>query len=253
MPEGQRTVIIACAVFRDVIRNYVSEQDASVIFMDYGLHLAPRNMRAAIQIELDKLAEPSFVLIGFGLCGNGLAGIQSHGHTLIIPCVDDCVSLYLGSRAAYLKEFQAEPATYYLTPGWLECGGEPMSEHEKCCSQFGAEKAAMIADMLYGKYRKICFVAFTAEELDRYRPRALQVADFCRVRWNWQYTERIGSDALMRKLLEFSRTGVSPDSSGAGEEFVIIKPGEEVRQELFMLPPSALRKESESCTTCTIK
>jgi hypothetical protein len=253
MPERQRTVIIACAVFRDVIRNYVEEPETLVLFMDYGLHLVPRNMRAAIQKELDALDTPSLVLIGFGLCGNGLAGIQSRGHTLIIPRVDDCVSLYLGSRAAYLREFQAEPATYYLTPGWLECGGEPMTEHEKCCNQFGAEKAAMIADMLYGKYRKICFVAFTDEELNRYRPRALQVASFCRERWNWQYAERIGSDALMRKLLQFGRAGVSPNSSGAGEELVIIRPGEEVRQELFMPPPGTPRKESESCTTCTIE
>jgi hypothetical protein len=230
-PKG--AVIIACAVFRDVIQRYPGARNAAVIVMDYGLHLAPRKMRAAIQEQIDALPAPSLVLIGFGLCGNGLAGIESRCHTLVIPRIDDCVSLYLGSRAAYLEAFQAQPATYYLTPGWLECGGEPMSEHQKCVTQFGAEKAAAIADMLYGKYRNVCFVAFTPEEMDRYRPRALAVAAFCRAHWGWQYSERLGSDRLIRRLIDLGSSGPEKASS----EFVIVQPGGEIRQESFMSPP----------------
>ena len=60
-------VVIACAVFRGVIENYIDDQNTGIVVMDYGLHLTPQKMRAAIQQEIDKLTTPHLVLIGFGL------------------------------------------------------------------------------------------------------------------------------------------------------------------------------------------
>jgi hypothetical protein len=221
-----------------------------VIFMEYGLHLIPRKMRAAIQAQIDTLIDPHLVLIGFGLCGNGLVGLKSRQHTLIIPRVDDCVSLFLGSRQAYLHEFSAEPATYYLTPGWLECHGEPLSEYHKCSEKYGPEKARVITDALYGNYRNLCLVAYTPEDLQRYRPQAVLVAEFCRERWGWRYRERLGSDALVRRWLAF---GCSETRATAGQntsDFVIVEPGDEVRQEQFM--PVRTNPQEEATTSCTI-
>ena len=233
MQDKQPTLIIACAVLRDAF-NRREDADISILFMDYGLHLTPRKMRAELQSRIDALDSPHRILIGFGLCGNGLAGLKARQHTLIIPRVDDCVSLFLGSREAYLQAFHAEPGTYYLTPGWLECGGEPMTEYRKCCEKFGPDKAEFIADSMYRRYRKVCFIALTPEDLILYRPLAQQVAGFCRQRWGWQYEERIGSDALIRKLLDFGRVeipGAAPPERG---EFLIIEPGGEVQMEHFM-------------------
>jgi hypothetical protein len=78
--------------------------------------------------------------------------------------------------------------------------------------------------------------------MDRYRARALQVASFCRGQWGWEYCERTGSVRFIRRLLEFSHTGVT-DSEDIAEEFVIVKPGGEARQESFMLTPITLREE----------
>lgn len=242
MEDNRNIVLIACAVFRDALSQCIGDPGIPVIYMDYGLHLTPRKMRAAIQEQIDALEEPHRVLIGFGLCGNGLVGLRSRQHTLLIPRVDDCISLFLGSRAAYLEEFHANPATYYLTPGWIESGGEPWSEHRKCCDKYGPDKAALISDAMYGKYRRLCFVAFTPRDLERYRPRALQIAAFCRERWGWEYQERVGSDALIRRLFEFGRAGDSAARAGI-DEFVVVQPEEEVRQEQFMLSLVALQKE----------
>ena len=225
--------MIACAVLRDVLDRR-KDADVSVVFMDYGLHLTPKKMCGEIQSRIDALKSPHRILIGFGLCGNGLVGLKAGRHTLIIPRVDDCISLFLGSRDEYLRAFEAEPGTYYLTPGWLECGGEPRAEYLKCCEQFGPDKADFVTDSMYRRYRKVCFIALTPEDLGRYRPLALQVADFCRQRWGWQYEERIGSDALIRRLLDFARADrgiASPQDSG---EYVIIGPGGEVRMKQFM-------------------
>ncbi len=235
MPVNQPTVVIACAVFRGAIQDMIGDQNTHVIVMDYGLHLTPQKMRAAIQEQIDDLTTPHLVLIGFGLCGNGLVGLKSRNHTLVIPRVDDCVALFFGSRTTYLREFQAEPGTYYLTPGWLECGGEPRSEYLKCVEKYGTEKATLISNTLYGRYRKACFIALSSAELEQYRAQARQVADFCRVRWGWEYKEVIGSPALIQRLLEFGRHKVPTDELRSTEEYVVIRPGEEVRQEPFML------------------
>ncbi len=229
------TAIIACAVLREVLQSMLNEPYPRLITMEYGLHLAPQKMRAAIQEQLDSLMPPHLVLIGFGLCGNGLVGLKSQGHTLVIPRIDDCVALFFGSRAAYLREFRAAPGTYYLTPGWLECGGEPRSEHLKYLEKYGAEKAALISDALYCHYRRSCFIALSAAEMERYGAQARQVADFCRQRWGWDYKEMIGSASLIRGLLDFARAGVIAEDLSDTEEYLIIRPGEEVRQEPFMM------------------
>jgi hypothetical protein len=239
-------------VLRDVIQRNVLDDGASIVFLDYGLHLTPGKLRSAIQAQLDARAESHLVLIGYGLCGNGLVGLQSRRHTLIIPRVDDCISLFLGSRAAYLREFRADPATYYLTPGWLECGGEPRTDFGRCLEKYGPEKAALICDALYARYRRACFVAASAEDLGRYRERALEVAAFCSERWGWQYEERAGSDELIRRLIQ---AGAEFDRSGAPAgicDFVTVAPGGEVLQEPFMaglFPP----EDTGSCTTSTIR
>jgi Protein of unknown function (DUF1638) len=225
MGENLPAVIIACAVLRDSIRKLSGDQAPPVLVMDYGLHLTPRKMRAAIQEQIDALAKPHLILIGFGLCGNGLVGLMSRAHTLVIPRADDCVALFFGSRAAFLREFQCDPGTYYLTPGWLECQGEP---------------------------RKACFVALTPEDLERYRPQARQVADFCSERWGWQYKEVVGSNAFIARLLDFLQGGIPGDARRDPDDFVIIRPGEEVAQQPFMRPDKT-EEESDPCSTCTIK
>ena len=120
-----------------------------------------------------------------------------------------------------------------------------MSEHEKCRARFGPERADLISDALYGHYRRTCLIAFTPEDLARCRPRAMQVAEFCREHWGWQYQERVGSDALIRRLLD------ARESRGS-RDFLVIDPGGEVRQDMYMSGPS-IQEEAEKCTTYTIK
>jgi len=68
-------------------------------------------------------------VLGYGLCGNGLHEISAGKHTLLIPRTDDCIAVILGSYQAYRREFDAHPATCYLSKGWLEGGGTPLMEY----------------------------------------------------------------------------------------------------------------------------
>lgn len=197
--------------------------------MDYGLHVRPQEMSPALQTQLDALPEPSLVLIGYGLCGNGLAGLKAGPHTLVIPRADDCITILLGSRQAYTQAFEEQPGTYYLTKGWLESGSNPLKEYRSYLDQYGEENANMIIDMMYGKYKNLCFVAHNQADLDEYHAQALEVANFCAQRWNMSYEERVGSDGLIRRLLEAPRR-----LDTLGKDFIVVPPGGTVEQHMFL-------------------
>jgi hypothetical protein len=227
--------VVACRVLESIIRSRLEESDRPLRFLDYGLHRHPQLMAAAIQVELDALPEPHLVCIGYGLCGNGLVGVKAGRHTLLIPRTDDCIAMFLGSYEAYLEEFTSVPGTYYLTRGWLESGSDPLSEYRDCESRYGPEDASWIMDEQYRNYERLCLVGHSDEDLETCRPRALEVAEFCRGRWGWRYEERLGSDGLIRRLLEVCASGRLPDASSLLErDFVVVPPGGEVRQELFL-------------------
>jgi hypothetical protein len=237
MSDKQRPVaIIACRVLQNIIEGQLLRDcHHRLVFLEYGLHRTPGLMAPAIQEQIDALSEPHRVLIGYGLCGNGVVGLKARQHTLVIPRADDCIALFLGSHQEYLKEFEATPGTYYLTSGWLESGSEPLSEYREYCERFGPEDAGWISDSQYSGYQRLCFVAHSGEDIDAYRPRAMTVADFCRERWGWRYEERLGSDAFLRRLLAHAQDGTEPEQlSQMGGDFVVSPPGSEVRQDQFL-------------------
>ncbi|MCJ7838050.1 MAG: DUF1638 domain-containing protein, partial [Burkholderiales bacterium] len=112
------TVIIACRVMQEHLQKLLPEA-TPVTYLEITLHNTPKKLAAALQQEIDRVAQPSNIIIGYGLCGNGLLGIKSGPHTLIIPRTHDCVAIFLGSHQRYVQRFFANPNTYYLTRGWL--------------------------------------------------------------------------------------------------------------------------------------
>jgi hypothetical protein len=199
-----------------------------VTFMDYGLHRIPQRMTLTLQEAIDDIAEPSLILLGYGLCGNGLRGLRAGQHTLLVPRVDDCIALLLGSYQAYMREFQATPGTYYLSKGWLESGSHPLKEYQEYLPKYGEKEATWIMDQQYQHYERLVLVAHSQDDLERYRPQALEVARFCQ-RWGMRYEEILGSDAYVR---HFVRLAVAPEQVDG--DFLMIPPGGEIRQEQFM-------------------
>jgi hypothetical protein len=231
-------VIVACQVLEDMLNRLLPENGNSVsqiTYMDYGLHRVPSKMAGALQDHLDKIEDPSLIVLGYGLCGNGLKGLKAGKHTLLVPRTDDCIALLLGSYKAYRQEFATVPGTYYLSKGWLESGSHPLSEYEEYVPKYGPEEAMWIMDMQYQNYERLMLVTHTPADMEKYRPVAQQVGRFCE-RWGMRYEERIGSDAYVRRLIEIAMTLSQgqelPD--GVGRDFVVIPPGSEIRQDQFI-------------------
>ncbi len=222
-------VIIACNVFRGLLEHYLTDELVpEITFLDYGLHTVPRNLKRSIQEHIDRIPQPSLVVLGYGLCGNGLHGIKAGSHTLLIPRTDDCIALLLGSYAAYRREFDGTPGTYYLSKGWLESGSNPLQEYQGFVEKYGEQQAKWLMDIQYRNYKRLALVAHQVEDLEKYRARALEVAEYC-AQWGMLYEEILGSDAYIRQMAE-----VISDLALAGQDFIIIPPGGELKQNMFI-------------------
>jgi hypothetical protein len=222
-------VVIACKVFQDLLEHFLPPDMADQLtFLDYGLHDIPKELSRAVQEQINGIQEPSRILLGYGLCGNGLQDIQAGRHTLFIPRADDCIAILLGSYQAYLREFSENPGTYYLTKGWLESGTDPLKQYQQMVEKYGAEDGAWVMDQQYMHYKRLVFVAHTREDLETYRPRALEVAEYCK-RWGMKYEEVLGSEAYIRDLVKAVST-----LSESDDQFLVIPPGGSIRQGQFL-------------------
>lgn len=230
LPAGKLPVVIfACQVLQTILADILPEGLADqVTFMDYGLHRFPDKMTWTLQDAIDALETPSLVVLGYGLCGNGLKGIKARQHTLVVPRADDCIAILLGSRNTYMREFEAEPGTYYLSKGWLESGSHPLREFQEISEKYGREDAIWIMDQQYQHYQRLAFIAHDQADLEAYRLQAQEVARYCE-RWGMRYEEILGSDRYVRRLVE-----VAAALDKADDEFVVIPPGGEIRQEHFI-------------------
>lgn len=222
-------VVIACRIFQGLLEKHLPpEQVAQTTYLDYGLHSVPRNLRTELQAQLEGLETPSLVLLGYGLCGNGLHGIRAGRHTLLLPRTDDCIAVLLGSYDEYRRQFEAEPGTYYLSKGWLESGSNPLQEYERYEQTYGSEQADWLMDTQYRNYRRLAFVAHQLEDLEAHRPKAQEVAAYCQ-RWGMRYEEILGSDEYVRRLVE-----IAAALDKAGADFLVVPPGGEITQRQFL-------------------
>lgn len=222
--DSRPTVVLGCRMLEPLLMPLL-EPDVSKKFFDFGLHERPTEMQPILQEHLDAIEEPSNVIIGYGLCGNGVNGLLAGRHTLLLPKVHDCVAMVMGSHQVYLEDFLNNPGTYYLTRGWLEIGEDPLHEYERIVERRGLDFAERVIDLLYGGYRRLCLLAYTAEELPEIRTQAAPIVEFCRDRWGVSYDEMVGDPAFIESLAK---------PVGQDERFLRISPGGEVTQDLFL-------------------
>ena len=111
----KRPVIIACRVMEpelEVVR--AGSQAVSIIYLEQGMHRTPKKLPEIIQERIDQAASYATVIVlGYGLCSNGLVGVTARCQKLIVPRCHDCISLFLGSPARYDAVFRDYPGTYY--------------------------------------------------------------------------------------------------------------------------------------------
>ena len=210
----QRCKLIACAAVVEEMLPFIPSC-MSYEVLDFGLHTNPKSLKGALQSAINSSApDIETVLLGYGLCSQAVVGLRSGSRTLIIPRVDDCVAIFLGSAAQYQKQHCSVPGTYYLTRGWIEFGDTPFSEYDILVERYGEQVAQRIINQILKNYTRLAFIKTGNNELEHYRERARSTAE----RFSLRYEEIQGSDAVIKKML----------FGPWNDEFIIIPPGKTV-------------------------
>lgn len=213
-PSASRAKVIACAAVMEEIRPHLPEGTEGCV-LEFGLHADPPALRRVLQESIDRAAASAeTILLGYGLCSMAVVGLRANGCTLIVPRVDDCIALCLGSQRAYKAQFKSEPGTYYLTPGWIDVGDSPFSEHEKLVEAFGPQKADRVIGRLLRNYTRLAFIDTGRGETEKYRRYSRRMAE----RFGLRYAELPGSERLIKKMLR----------GPLDRNFVVARPGETI-------------------------
>jgi hypothetical protein len=193
--------------------------DSLVAGLEYALHNVPKKLCQELQGMIDATEEDcDLILLGYGLCSNGVDGLLSARHTIVIPRVHDCISLLLGSRAEYYREFRANPGTSYLSKGWISQGGDPLTSYRNYCQRYGEKKARMFMEMEYANYKRLAYIHTVGDDGDDVRY-GREVADFLKL----EFVELQGSLKYFEKLI-----GREWD-----DDFIVNPPGKPLAQQLF--------------------
>lgn len=219
--------VLACAT---VMEEMLPLLPAGVTYqvLDFGLHINPATLKRALQDAIDAAAGTTeTVILGYGLCSMAVIGLRANGCTLVVPRVDDCISIFLGSGRAYKQQSRAEPGTYYLTKGWIEVGDTPFDDYDRLAAKYGPKKAEWIIREMIKHYTRLALIDTGRDGLERYREFARNLAG----RWGLRFEEIAGSNALVRQML----------FGPWDDDFVIVPPGETIRYEHFFPvdPPPA--------------
>ena len=209
-----RTKVIACATVIEELRPWLPPS-MMCEELEFGLHLVPGRLNAELKKAVNATSQDiDTIILGYGLCSMAVIGLRAMHCTMVIPRVDDCIAIFLGSRAAYQSQTYQEPGTYYLTKGWIEVGDTPFNEHARLVEQYGQERADRMLELMLNHYTRLVYIDTGHHNGDYYRDYTRRTAQ----KYGLRYEEIRGSTELIRKMI----------FGPWDEDFVVIPPGKTV-------------------------
>lgn len=231
-----RLKVLCCEVFTREIdalsKNCANSLDVELL--PKGLHdLGQEKMTARLQAEIDRFSGCGFdaIIMVYGLCNNGIAGLTARDTRIVVPRAHDCITLFMGSRELYQKQFEGRPGTYYRTTGWIEhespdgAGDETVQQKlglfmqfEELVEKYGEENARYIQETMGSgvqHYDRLAFIRMGVEGEQRFADMARQEAR--EKGWSFELIE--GSMRLLKQLVD----------GQWDEDFLVLEPGSSVR------------------------
>lgn len=241
-----RIKLIACkSMSRELsYLSSLSENNIDITFIRQGYHNAPEVLRAILQAEIDSVesgkdshtnelggngevispyAKEDFdaILLGYGLCSNGIVGLQSKKHPLVIPRGHDCITFFLGSKERYLEYFSTLPGCFWYTASWIENAEMPCENSQQRQIEYYREKGYDEEDMEYfleemngwtRHYENAAYIKMPFWDKPAFQDVTKEAADF----FHWNYTLLDGDMSLLKKFL---------DGEWDPKEFLVVPPG----------------------------
>jgi len=239
-----RLKVIACkALFREL--SLLATHSPNVVdftWISWGMHdligqLFPTldNEIRAIDSGKDyRTSYPPFdqpfdaILLGYGLCSNGIVGLSSATCPLVIPRAHDCITLFLGSKERYRQLFDENGGTYWFSSGWIENSPMPgKKRHDMMVAQYakkyGLERAEELVCLYeewqenYTRLGKINWAEFADEEFTRHHD---ELAQNCARELGWTLEEQEGDSSLLHDFIA---------GNWDEERFLVVPPGKKVK------------------------
>ena len=241
-------VILACEMIEDEVRLALEALEPAarpaVVWVESGLHDRPERLRDALAAILKVIDEgagagtavsvPSVrpgpgpaggrreevvvepveeVLFALGFCGNALQGLTAGHVSLVVPRVDDCISLLL-NRGCLREEIPRDARHYYLTRGWFCHESSLKQAFDDWTERYGAERAASLRKTMFAGYERVNLIDTRAYDIGECLEQSKDVA----AELELEHGVVQGSVQLLERLFKGER-----DS-----EIVVIPPAEAI-------------------------
>ena len=222
----------------------LSENNIDITWIRRGYHDAPDVLRRTLQAEIDAVESGKdshtnelggngdsispyipedfdAILLGYGLCSNGVVGLHSKKHPLVLPRGHDCITFLLGSKERYREYFESLPGCFWYTVSWIENGHPPCEASYNRQRDFYIEKgfdeeeADRFMEEMNGwtkQYKNAGYITMPFFDKPELQEFTKQAADF----FNWKYTSLEGDLSLMKRFL---------DGKWDEEDFLVVPPG----------------------------
>jgi len=231
-----RLKLIACEImYRELCAAVARSVNlVDIEFLPKGLHdIGQAGMSSRLAEVLAGVDETRYeaVLLGYGLCSNGLVGLAAKSIPLVVPRAHDCITLFMGSKERYLEYFQARPGVYFKTSGWIERGvglhqgdhesTQPQSalpqSYEDLVARYGEDNAKFLLDELCNMrhYAGLTYIEMGVEPDDRFQRQSEAEA----AARGWKYEILLGDMGLLQRLL---------DGPWDEDSYLVVPPGKRI-------------------------
>ena len=199
-----RFKLLACEIFRREISILAKDtpHQIDIDFLPQELHVIGRTRmkhRLASYIAGVDARLYDAVLLAYGLCSGGIAGLTAEKIPLVVPKAHDCITLFLGCRKKYRDYFFANSGTYFLTTGWFDY--ENALNHD-------------IDMMPY--YNKLAFIETGTEADNVAEQRTRKIAE----ERNWTFEKLSGDLSLLHRLI----------NGDWNEDYLVVQPGGQIQE-----------------------
>lgn len=216
-----RLKLIACkAFYREFsLLTSTSKNYVDVTYIRQGLHDTPELLNKALKDEIMKVdsgndihsTKPKHnkdydaIILGYGLCSNGITGLKSDKYTIVVPRTDDCIALYLGSYKKYLEQQKKNEGTYWYNASWIENAYTPSEENQKALyceykEKYGKENAKYLLDSILSikSYSRAAYVSWPELSFPEHEKYTENAAKY----YKWEYEKVKGDKNFLKDLIE---------------------------------------------------
>jgi Protein of unknown function (DUF1638) len=218
--------LIACRVlWREL--SFFAAQSPHIIeygFLEQGLHITPDKLKEEVQAKIDNAEDTDCdaIILGYGLCSNGVVGIKSKNKKIVIPRAHDCITFLLGSKERYGEYTKDNPCAYWYSPGWIETGTQPSGKRVDetrafYIKQYGEDNGEYLMETMESwmiNYKKAAYVDLDTADSAQFR----KYTEKCAEDMGWETEFLKGDPKLVKELLS---------GDWDKEHFLILSPGEE--------------------------